>query len=58
MIVPFAPGGIADGSARVIANHLCETWGKQFPLENRPGASSIIAFTAVIKVPADGCTLS
>lgn len=57
LIVPFAPGGIADGSARVIANHLSETWGKPFLVENRPGAASIIAFTAVIKAPADGYTL-
>jgi len=57
LIVPFAPGGIADGSARVIANHLSETWGKPFLVENRPGAASIIAFQAVIKAPADGYTL-
>jgi tripartite-type tricarboxylate transporter receptor subunit TctC len=57
IIVPFAPGGIADGSARVIANHLSETWSKPFLVENRPGAASIIAFTAVIKAPADGYTL-
>jgi tripartite-type tricarboxylate transporter receptor subunit TctC len=57
IIVPFAPGGVADNTARLIARHLSDTWGKPFVVENRPGAASIIAFTAVAKAPADGYTL-
>lgn len=57
LIVPFPPGGIADASARIIAQHLNETWGKPFLVENRPGAASIVAFTAVVKAAPDGYTL-
>ena len=57
LVVPFPPGGIADASARVIAQHLTDTWGKPFVVENRPGAASMVAFSAVAKAPADGYTL-
>ena len=57
IVVPFPPGGIADGSARIIANHLTQTWGKPFLVENRPGGAAIIGIMAVVKAPADGYTL-
>ena len=57
IVVPFSPGGVADGSARIIANHLSQTWGKPFLVENRPGAAAIIGIMAVVKAPADGYTL-
>jgi tripartite-type tricarboxylate transporter receptor subunit TctC len=57
ILVPFAPGGIADGSARFVGNHLSETWNKTFIVDNRPGGGSIIAITAVLNAPADGYTL-
>jgi tripartite-type tricarboxylate transporter receptor subunit TctC len=57
LIVPFPPGGIADGSARIIAQHLSDAWGKPVVVENRPGAASIVAFTAVVKAAPDGYTL-
>jgi tripartite-type tricarboxylate transporter receptor subunit TctC len=57
IIVPFAPGGVADNTARLIAGHLAETWNKPFVVENRPGAASIIAFTAVARAPGDGYAL-
>ena len=40
IIVPFAPGGINDIAARVIATHLSQKLGKQFIAENKTGAGA------------------
>src|ERR1700741_2357780 len=58
VIVPFAPGGSSDFTARLIAQRLSERFGQQFVVENRSGASTNIATQAVIRAPADGYTLS
>ncbi len=42
MIVPFGAGGPADVFARVLAQHLQETFKQNFVVENRPGAGAII----------------
>jgi tripartite-type tricarboxylate transporter receptor subunit TctC len=57
VIVPFAPGGSTDFTARLIAQRLSERFGQQFVVENRSGASTNIATQAVIRAPADGYTL-
>ena len=54
MIVGFVPGGATDIIARSIAPWLTEALGQQVIVENRPGASSQIAGTAVAKSPPDG----
>ena len=58
LIVPFAPGGVADNSARVIAEPLGQRLGQQVVVENRPGAGGTIGVEAGLKAPADGYTLT
>lgn len=56
-VVPFSPGGLSDTVARLLAQELSTTWGQQVLVDNRPGASGIIASELVAKSPADGYTL-
>ena len=57
IIVPYAPGGIVDTSARVVGQKLSERWGQQVVVENRPGGNGFIGTVAAAKSPADGYTL-
>ena len=57
LIVGFAPGGGNDILARILAEKLQETFGKPFIVENRPGASGVIAVDAVKRAAPDGLTL-
>lgn len=56
-IVGFAPGGLADTAARLVANKLSETGARKVIVENRPGAGANIAARAVITSPPDGSTI-
>ena len=57
IIVPSEAGGGTDTSARVLADKLSQQTGKQFIVENRPGAAQMIGIEAVSRAPADGYTL-
>jgi tripartite-type tricarboxylate transporter receptor subunit TctC len=57
VIVGFAPGGGNDIAARLISHWLSERLGRQFIVENRPGAGSNIATEAVVRAAPDGYTL-
>ncbi len=57
VIVPFAAGSGADGSARVLAEQMQRTLGQSVLVENKPGASGSIAAVYVKNQPADGYTI-
>jgi tripartite-type tricarboxylate transporter receptor subunit TctC len=57
ILVPFPPGGFNDIVGRIIAAQLSERLGKQFIVENRPGAGGIIAGEMLANAPKDGHTL-
>ena len=58
IVVPFAAGGVADITARIVAEKLGDRLGQRFYVENQPGAGGIAAARTVISSPADGHTLA
>ncbi|MCC6473632.1 MAG: tripartite tricarboxylate transporter substrate binding protein, partial [Burkholderiales bacterium] len=57
VIVPNAPGGLADIAARLVAGKLSENLGRQFLVDNRVGAGGIIGTAAAARAVPDGYTL-
>jgi tripartite-type tricarboxylate transporter receptor subunit TctC len=57
VIVPFPPGGGVDGAGRLISQKLSEALGKQFVVDNRPGANGMIGSELAAKSAKDGHTL-
>lgn len=57
VIVPFPPGGGVDGMGRLISQRLAESLGRQFIVENRPGANGMIGSELAARSPKDGYTL-
>ena len=57
IVVGFAPGGNTDVVSRILAQRLGEMWGQNVIVDNRPGASGMIAGEIVAKAPPDGHTL-
>jgi tripartite-type tricarboxylate transporter receptor subunit TctC len=57
IVVPFAAGGVADSTSRIVADKLSEKLGQRFYVENQPGAGGIIAARQALSAAADGYTL-
>jgi tripartite-type tricarboxylate transporter receptor subunit TctC len=57
VIVPVAPGGANDTTARLFAQKLSESLGQQFYVENLAGAGGNLGIAAAARAPADGYTL-
>ena len=57
IVVPWATGGTVDMGARVIGQKIAEQTGQPVVVENKPGASSTIGFSQVLKASPDGYTL-
>jgi tripartite-type tricarboxylate transporter receptor subunit TctC len=57
IIVPFPAGGTADILARLTGQWLLERLGRQFIIENRPGAGANIGTEVAVRAPPDGYTL-
>jgi tripartite-type tricarboxylate transporter receptor subunit TctC len=57
IIVPFAPAGSTDITARLLANRLQEVWGQPVVVENKPGAGGNIGADLAAKSEPDGYTI-
>ena len=56
-VVPFSTGGVSDGVARLIAQHLGERLGQPVVVENKPGVSGIVGTQYTARAQPDGYTL-
>ncbi len=57
LIIPFAPGGSNDTIARLLAQHLTDTWGTSVIPDNRAGAGSVVGVEIAAKSQPDGHTM-
>jgi len=57
IVVPFGAGGVADLTARVVAQRMSQSLGQAVIIDNRPGAGGVVASDVVAKATPDGYTL-
>ena len=56
MVVPYAPGGATDLTARLVGQKMQEAMRQNVLVDNRPGAGGVIGADIVAKAAADGYT--
>ena len=57
LVVPFAPGGGVDATARIVAPKLSESMGQNWVVDNRTGAAGNLGSEIVARAHADGYTV-
>ena len=57
LVVPFAPGGASDLTARTLAQKMGESMGQSIVVENKPGANGVVGIEAVARAQPDGYTI-
>ena len=57
VLIPYAPGGLTDVVARYYGDYIRKTMGQNVLVENRPGASGIIAIEELARAKPDGYTI-
>jgi tripartite-type tricarboxylate transporter receptor subunit TctC len=57
LIVPFAAGGATDVSARLVAEHMSRTLGRQVVIQNVPGAGGTVGSMRAMRADPDGTTI-
>jgi tripartite-type tricarboxylate transporter receptor subunit TctC len=57
MVVPYAAGGGADNTARIVAQQMSAALGQQIVIDNKPGAGGVIGADNVAKAAGDGYTV-
>ena len=57
IVVPFGAGGVADLTARVVAQQMAQSLKQAVIIDNRPGAGGVVAADVVAKAAPDGYTL-
>ena len=56
-LVPFAPGGVGDLTARIVAKRMTENLRQQIVIDNRPAAGMVLSANLALQAPPDGYTL-
>jgi len=58
LVLPFAPGGLSDITARMLSEEVRQILGQPVVIDYKPGGNGVVAFGDVARQPADGYTLT